>query len=280
VIHIRCMIPADVDLGMRLKEQAHWNQTPADWRRFLAMQPEGCFVAEYAGVAAGTAVVCLFDSVAWIAMVLVEESLRGRGIGKTLLQRALDFVDERGVLSVRLDATALGQPLYERLGFTPQYSLDRYSGRISGEGPSALAGFRPARSEDYPPMIELDRSATGCDRGKFLLHLFQEQPEHTYVLEREGQISGFSTVRAGSRAWQLGPCIAEPQAGIDVLRHALGRLSGEQVLLDVPIDNHQAAQLAQAAGLQVERRFLRMCRGPAIQDDLQRLWASSGPELG
>lgn len=123
MLRIRPMTADDLPLGMRLKSQAGWNQTQTDWRRFLAMQPEGCLVAELDGVAVGTAVVTAFESVAWISMVLVEQSVRGRGIGKALMSQALELAAELGCTSIRLDATPLGQPLYESLGFVPQYEL-------------------------------------------------------------------------------------------------------------------------------------------------------------
>ena len=46
MIHIRTMTAEDVPLGMRLRGQARFNQTEADWRRFLDLEPDGCFVAE------------------------------------------------------------------------------------------------------------------------------------------------------------------------------------------------------------------------------------------
>src|SRR5688500_8685777 len=67
MISIRPFIAADVPLGMRLKAQAGWNQTEADWRRMQGMQPDGCFVAELGGIAAGTVMTCIFGDVAWIA---------------------------------------------------------------------------------------------------------------------------------------------------------------------------------------------------------------------
>lgn len=275
------MTAADCDLGMRLKSQAGWNQLPADWRRFLVMQPESCFVAEWDGAAVGTTAVCIFDSVAWIAMVLVDISARGRGIGKALLRHALEFVDRQGVPSVRLDATPLGQSLYEQFEFVPQYALDRYAGQMpTNVGHQQEDRIRPATCEDYAQILALDHSVTNTDRSKFLLPLFQEHPAGVQVAERNGHVVGYYTTRAGSAAWQLGPCIAEPDAGAGLLRHACGRLQGESVLLDVPVQNQQAAHLAQTAGLNVQRSFLRMCRGIEVNDDVARLWASSGPELG
>src|SRR5262245_16769871 len=104
------MTAADVPLGMRLKEQAGWNQVEKDWLRFLDLEPGGCFVAELDGTAVGTVATCVFGPVAWVAMVLVNAAYRGRGAGKALMGHALKYLDGRGVASVRLDATSLGQP--------------------------------------------------------------------------------------------------------------------------------------------------------------------------
>src|SRR4051794_33231462 len=49
MIRIRHMTLADVPLGMRLKTAAGWNQVEADWLRMLALEPDGCFVAEWDG---------------------------------------------------------------------------------------------------------------------------------------------------------------------------------------------------------------------------------------
>ncbi len=58
MLRVRPMSAADVPLGLRLRGQAGWNQTEADWRRFLGLQPDGCFVAELDGAPEQVAV-CL-----------------------------------------------------------------------------------------------------------------------------------------------------------------------------------------------------------------------------
>lgn len=281
MLHTRTMTAADVDLGMRLKAQAGWNQTPADWRRMLLMQSDGCFVAELNGLAAGTAVACIFDKIAWIAMVLVDASVRGRGIGKALMQHALAFADAQGILSVRLDATPLGQPLYEKLGFVPQYSLTRFTGRL-GERPAGEAAdqIKPAQASDAGRILALDGEVTRTDRSKFLLRLLREQSCRAYVTQPADSLLGFVIRRPGSNAWQLGPCIADAEVGEAMLDRACGQLAGETVLVDVPEPNLRAIQWATQSGLQSQRRLLRMCRGAVVIEDLSRLWASSGPELG
>src|SRR5579885_3133328 len=108
MLHIRHMTEDDVPLGLRLSEQAGWNQTPADWQRVLWLGPEGCFVAEVEGVGVGTAAATLFGPIAWVSLVLVDAAHRNRGIGSALMRHVLAYLDGSGVRSVRLDATAQG----------------------------------------------------------------------------------------------------------------------------------------------------------------------------
>jgi GNAT superfamily N-acetyltransferase len=278
VIRIRIMGMSDLPLGLRLKREAGWNQTEADWSRFLALQPEGCFVAESDGVAVATLTTCVFKPVAWIAMVLVDRACRGRGIGRALMTHALEYLDGLGVRTVRLDATPLGRSLYDRLGFFGEYSLARVAGVPDDSGSA-----RPARPFDPMLMdriLDLDRSATGTDRGRLIRRLADESPESVRTSGRDGEVAGYLTGRPGSNAWQVGPCIARGEAGPILMGDALSRLRHRSALVDIPLDNTEAMALAHARGLTVRREFLRMCRGEKVADERREIWASSGPEMG
>ena len=283
MIRIRRMTVADVPLGMRLKAKAGWNQTEADWRRFLALEPDGCFVAEYDGVAAATLTTCTFGPVAWIAMVLVDEPLRGRGLAKALLSHATAYLEGRGVRSIRLDATALGRPLYEKLGFTVEYKLARYEGVLPARGAAPRppgVGGEVLGAGHLEGIARLDRAVTGTDRSKLLLRLLVETPGEVKAVEEGGEVSGFRMARPGAQAWQLGPCVASAAAGPVLLRDAWWRHAGRAVYLDVPTGNTAAVALAEGAGLTVQRHFLRMGRGPSVGEHTEQLWTSSGPEKG
>ena len=281
MIAVRAMTVADVPLGLRLSGQAGWNQLEADWRRFLDLQPDGGFVAEWDGSPAGTTMTVRFGSVAWVAMVLVEESLRGRGVGGALMRHALEFLDRQAVRTVRLDATPLGRPLYEKLGFVAEYQLLRYAGTLSSvlRPPSSGARLLPATAAHLDAIVRLDRAVTGADRGPVLRRLFAEQPDLWRVAEGAGEVLGFLASRPGARAWQIGPCVAGPGAGPALLADAWRRHAGQRVFIDVPA-GHAAAAAAEARGLSAQRSLLQMVRGPAVGEDVSRLWASSGPEKG
>jgi GNAT superfamily N-acetyltransferase len=284
MISLRRMTGDDIVLGMRLKEQAGWNQTAADWQRCLELQPDGCFVAEYEGTPAGTVTTCIFGSVAWIAMVLVDVALRGRGIGRALLDRALTFLDEREIPSIRLDATPLGRPLYQSLGFVEEYTLIRHEGVPASNGtlvePSAKMVLHAMRSEHQEGITQLDRQVTNTDRQLLLRRLFDEVPDEWYIAIEEEDVRGFVAARPGSRAWQIGPCLAIADAGQLLLAAALRRHAGQRVFVDVPADNRTALAVMQAAGLVAQRPLYRMGRGVTVRENVQQLWSSFGPEKG
>jgi hypothetical protein len=211
-------------------------------------------------------------------MVLVEEPLRGRGLGKALLKHALDFLDRRGVASVRLDATPAGKPLYERLGFVEQFSLARYAGVPRPS--AAVAGVADASAKHWQALAELDEAVTGTDRRRFLLQLFAGQPAGVRIVPGDGRPAGFLAARPGGRAVQVGPCLGSLPAGPLLLADALQRHAGQQVFVDVPLANEAATRLAEGAGLTAQRRLTRMCRGVPRCERVEWLWASSGPEKG
>src|SRR5438093_8680224 len=159
---------------MRLKQRTSWNQLEADWRRLLALEPDGCFVAEADGVGVGTAGACMFGPIAWIAMVLVDAERRKHGIGTALMKHTLAYVDGRDVRSVRLDATPLGQPIYEKLGFVAEYTLARYEGTL----PAAItnAPTEQVSAADLAQLSALDRRVTATERSKLIERLFGERP--------------------------------------------------------------------------------------------------------
>jgi predicted N-acetyltransferase YhbS len=281
---IRRMTADDVPDAMRLAQQAGWNQIEADWRRFLAMQPDGCFVAERQSHCVGTVVTCIFDPVAWIAMLLVDGVQRGQGLGRALIQHALTHLDQQGIPTIRLDATSLGLPLYKKLGFSPQFELARYAGVAARARDYSQSVGAPATRQiqqaDAERIARLDTSATNTDRRRFLERLFAERPDAGRVVEESGDIMGYMAMRSGRCALQLGPCIASMTAGPAILANAATAVAGQPVFIDVPTLNSPAIEFAQSMGLKIERTFVRMCRGRTVCEDLSRLWASSGPELG
>ena len=73
------------------------DDSPEGIERFLARNPDTCFVAEEKGELVG-AIICGHDGRrGYIYHTAVKESLRGRGIGKGLVEKALTALKEKGI---------------------------------------------------------------------------------------------------------------------------------------------------------------------------------------
>lgn len=290
MLTVRSLTVDDFEFGMRLKSQAGWNQTVDDWRRALEMEPAGCFVGCWHGIEAGTVTACTFGDVAWIAMVLTEESFRGRGIATGLMQHALAWLDELRIRSVRLDATALGRPVYEKLGFVVDEQVTRFEPSRATSPPPTVSAVpatdapctvRRLEPSDIDSIVTLDRRASGCDRTKLLQRLLVGERQRAFGAFRGATLAAFTFGRCGSRAPQVGPCVAiDTAAGVAALQHGVQAVVSGHVFLDVPNANLAAVEAVRALGFAEQRSFFRMTRGEPPCADAQLVWASSGPEYG
>src|SRR5512145_3259576 len=87
---IRRMAENDLPGADNLRRLVGWNQMPEDWARMLRLEPDGCFVAILNSVVVGTVTTTTYgQALAWIGMMLVHPDHRRQGIGRRLMQRAL-----------------------------------------------------------------------------------------------------------------------------------------------------------------------------------------------
>ncbi|MBI4964391.1 MAG: GNAT family N-acetyltransferase [Desulfomonile tiedjei] len=277
-IQFRLMNAEDIPEAMRLKDIAGWNQTVADWERFISASPEGCFAAEDDGRVVGTSTTIIYEGrFAWIGMVLVDTRYRGRGIGTQLLQRAIRYLDSRNIPCMKLDATPQGRLLYEKFGFECEYEIERW---MLKRQPDENVGKRaPA---EIPDVLQLDREIFGADRSTLLRSLEEESPEFTLVARQGDRVAGYVFGRPGSLADQLGPWMASNGEVAGALLDEFLLLSGRDlVFVDCVRRNPWAVPLAKAHGFEFQRSLTRMFRG--TNDHAGRpelLCAILGPEFG
>lgn len=242
---IRRLLPSDMESAIRLTRAAGWNQVPADWERLLHLEPEGCFALEAEGqVAATTTVLSYGQELAWIGMVLTAPEFRRRGFGDALITRALQYVKQRRISVVKLDATDKGIGLYRRHGFIDECEIQRWRREArSVEGNETLS---------YAPDFTDDHKIFGTDRS-FVLKTLEEFDAASLPGE------GYAMGRPGFLAAYFGPCVAHtPAAARRLLRWFLARHPDKAVFWDLFPHNHEAVQLAQEFGFSPVRTLVRM----------------------
>lgn len=284
-LRLRPMTPADIPFGMRLKDAAGWNQTPEDWTNFLEMSPDGCFVAEWDGVPAGTVTTVVHGGlVGWIGMVLVDPGYRRRGIGTYLIASALAVLEARCPV-VKLDATPAGREVYLPLGFEDDLPFERRvrrAGAPAVPGPETGVEVSSARLEHLSEIDALDRDAFGASRVATLERWLRVAPEYAFVARTAGDLRGFCLGRHGSRYEQIGPLVAlEARAAHALAFTAMEACADKAIAIDTLAMSPSWLETLEQAGFRLERGFMRMRRGaephPGVVD---WQWAAAGPEVG
>lgn len=282
----RPMRVADIPAGLALCRASRWNQVDRDWRHFLEVSPNAATVAVIDGRVVGTVALRPYGPFTWISMVLVDPTVRGRGIGTQLLERGLAAIPTS--VCARLDATPAGQVIYDKLGFVPEYGLARWfrdTGRGHERPPTSTSSpgrTRPLVEADWRFVRALDAKAFGASRADLLSHLAVGAPEYAFVSEHDGRIEGFLFGRHGHVREHLGPLVADSDATASaLLAEALAAVGARGVFVDVPDAQAAWRGVLASLGFSIERPFLRMRRGPLADTGLlSAVFAMAGPELG
>ena len=288
-MQLRTMTRADVPAGMKLTESAGWNQTTADWERFLNASPQGCFVAESESHVCGTVTTMIYEGrFAWIGMVLVAPEFRGQGMGTQLLNRAIKYLEAVGVPTIKLDATPAGKSLYKKLGFVTEYEIERWALKSHPPKPESSSSLpiggtgRQNEVVKLDAIIRMDRDAFGADRGALLRWLHLDAPQFTGALSQEGSLAGYTLGRHGLRADHLGPWMARNEAvAHHLLAGFLRHSSRELIFVDYLKSSPFASRLLKSAGFQFSRPLTRMVRGANTFAGQPELFcAILGPDFG
>jgi GNAT superfamily N-acetyltransferase len=217
-------------------------------------------LAERDGELLGSAFLDERASIAGIGPVTVDPAAQDDGVGRALLEAALERERDRGVPGLRLVQTAyhyrsLG--LYAKLGFVVREPLSVLQGP-----PPAIAspgrGVRPAQEADLPDCGELCIRVHGHDRTHELRDAIVAGSAR--VVERPGGISGYATgfgygwhtvaetnedliALLGSAEAFLGLGILVPTRNAELLRWCLGhglRIVQQSTLMTIGLYNEPA----------------------------------------
>lgn len=193
--------PEYLEGAVALSRQAGWPHRLEDWQMVLAVS-SGVVAVEDERRVVGTVLVTSYgEDCATINMVIVDEAMRGRGLGRKLMDAALAIAGNR---QLRLVATADGLPLYRKLGFRETGSVLQYQGHVPAI--AAPNGVEPAQEADFDMIAALDRAAFGADRKDLLVYI--AKAGRFAVIRRASQLQGFAALRAFGRGEVIGPVVA------------------------------------------------------------------------
>lgn len=275
-IEIRLLFESDIPSAMLLKEAAGWNQTEADWRRLMALEPHGCFGAVSDGRLVGTTTTTIYDELAWIGMVLVDPQHQRQGIATQLMNVALEYLKGR-VETIKLDATALGQPVYEKFDFEVESAVERWTGKSFGREAETILDH-----EMIQELLNLDRLAFKADRSELIERLIDDGCVPPVLIRAaDGALSGYALAREGTRKTYVGPVVAnDPHVIETLLDRMLSQLPGCDVYIDINKECIVDTKFLSDRGFFKERDLIRMVKGGPSQKTSPLVVAIAGPEVG
>jgi predicted GNAT family acetyltransferase len=279
------MTEQDVSGGLGLNTLSGWNQTAADWRRFLENSPRGCFVMEHDGKIVGTATTISYENrFAWIGMVLVDPKYRKQGIGTELLKKTIEYLDGSHMATMKLDATPQGKPIYTKLGFVEEYEIERWIlKRTPGANVTGASSVSaPINEKQRAQIFRMDKELFGADRSFLLMALSEETPEFAMAVWEEELLQGYAFGRGGLFADHLGPWMARTRGAAEkILRGFLAQSSRETIIVDCMKSNAMAVEQLRSCGFAMSRPLTRMVRGPNFYPGRpDSFCAILGPEFG
>jgi GNAT superfamily N-acetyltransferase len=305
---IRLLAVDDLDAAFALSSNAGWNQQLEDWQLLLTLAPAGSFAAVSGGCVVGTAIALDYGlrphpeaslpesgaaGFAWIAMMLVDPAWRGRGVGRRLLEAAIDSVPADR--PIRLDATPMGRPLYVAAGFTDETTLTRHilepatDRRGLAARDARLPDVRRVLDTDLADVIACDRLIFGGERGPVLRRVHDRAPQYAHLALRDAGPPEYCFGRQGRLFDQIGPVISRDEHGARALvSAALGGAEGRPVQLDIFDADAALPAWLHTVGFSSQRRLFRMRRpaarpGPQIERPIESALvehAVLGPEFG
>ncbi len=269
MLRIRSLLGEDVaaaDEVLRAAFEADVSFQPR-LRRYLALQPDGWWVAEDGGGAiVGIGGAIDYGSVAYIGLMAVRPDWQGRRLGRRLLETTLASLAGRSTTCAVLDASAAGAPLYERMGFVDVglshefWATDASGAATDGGGPATLTVTAAVTAAELADVIRLDGELFGVERPRLWAWLLTAHPGRTLLAhDTVGRLVGYLCAQDPL----LGPFGARAPEVADALLHrALALVGHHRVRLQMPEANTAGGDLLLKRGFKLGRSLRHMRRGP------------------
>jgi GNAT superfamily N-acetyltransferase len=282
---IRQFTRDDIDFAVNQTAIEGWFYTPIELERMLRMDPEGSFVFEQGGERLGFVTTVTYGRTGVMGHLIVDKKGRGRKIGDTLVQAAVDYMKGRGVDSMLLYATAEGARIYKRYGYKAGdeiWCVHSHMDQITGKTPSPLCS--PILKDDLDTIGAVDAQLFGDDRTRLIKSLFDEFPGNAFKIERAGRIDGYIFARPNPTGYDLGPwvCLTEDVGDADALfQTALAHGPRGTLYLGVFFRNQAACGIAEPLPKVRTWRIPLMVRGePRYISGINKVFGITAFELG
>lgn len=225
-----------------------------------------CVVAEHDGRIVGSNCLDERSLIRGLGPITIDPSVQNLGVGRKLMQTAMDRANDQGAAGVRLVQAAFHNrslSLYTSLGFDIREPLSCVQGQTLERNIPGCT-VRPAKPDDLNACNALSHQVHGFDRGVDLAQAIEQGTAR--VVEREGRVTGYTTHLAF-----FGHSTAETNVDLQALIASAESFAGPGIL--VPSRNSVLLRWCLANGLRVVQPMTLMTTG--LYNDPTGAWLPS-----
>jgi GNAT superfamily N-acetyltransferase len=225
-----------------------------------------CVVAEHDGRIVGSNCLDERSVIRGVGPITIDPGAQNLGVGRKLMQAAMDRANERSAPGVRLVQAAFHNrslSLYTSLGFDIREPLSCVQGQTLQRGIPGCT-VRLAKPDDEDACNALSRRIHGFDRGIDLAQAIEHGTAR--VVERGGRVTGYTTHLAF-----FGHSTAETNVDLQALIASAESFAGPGIL--VPSRNSVLLRWCLANGLRVVQPMTLMSAG--LYNDPAGAWLPS-----
>jgi predicted N-acetyltransferase YhbS len=198
--------PSDLEYAAYLTKKEGWHsETTLEFKSFYDHDSNGCLLCEVGGVRRGMCIATAYDQSGFIGELIVDNQFRNKGIGRVLMQHAIDYLHHQKMETIFLDGVQKAIPLYLDLGFRSICRSLRFFGQID---PQENHEIRNIEQDDLQRIFEVDREQFGDDRSFFLKKRIENYPNLALVWKKNKKILAYLFARIGVGGWvTVGPWV-------------------------------------------------------------------------
>jgi ribosomal protein S18 acetylase RimI-like enzyme len=280
-ISIRPLVDADLETAdaiLKLAFRSSVSRLP-DLRLYRQIQPDGWFVASQEKHLVGMVGATNYETFAHVGLMAIHPDVQRQGVGLALMQFILARLEQQQVPMVLLDASEVGRPLYDKLGFIAYDETFMFQRQGNFAMSAQTPHIQAISVRELDELVQWDTDVFGANRRKVFQVLLDVFPERAFIQrDDEGQLIGYLFAQKN----RIGPWVMlRPHNAEELLQAALALPYKEPVSMTVPAANQEAIELLQHYGFERVRTNRRMGRGAgALPGQRQKIYAQTSLAVG
>ena len=257
-MRVRYMTEKDLPVILRMASEEGWISNLSEFQMFIEYNPFGCFVYAEGDRVIGSIMTFHHTKSAWIGNFIVAKEYRGKGIGKKLLARAIEYLDGKKKKRIYLNAAYEAKKVYEKFGFRKIIPVNRWQGKAmkSANNIESLRETIP----DILGFVKVDAFLWKDERFSLISQLSLLRFSRLCL-----EPPGFLIYGNTGKAVTIGPWEVEggdEDAAERLFASALSKLKPDKkIFLDVPSLNKKAEKILIKHKFKIISSTLFMCRG-------------------